>query len=60
MAVACREEHVGGSHPKKIKEKSMCTIRLIERARCLLPVACGLWFGAAAEAAARGSSFVID
>jgi len=21
-----REEHVGGAHPKKIKEKSMCTI----------------------------------
>ncbi len=21
-----REEHVGGTHPKKIKEKSMCTI----------------------------------
>jgi hypothetical protein len=24
--VVGREEHVGGAHPKKIKEKSLCTI----------------------------------
>jgi len=37
MAVACREEHVGGAHPKKINNS-------------LWLVACGLWFGAAAHA----------
>ena len=38
MAVACREEHVGGAHPKKIK-----------RSRCVLLVACCLWIYLASQ-----------
>ena len=39
MAVACREEPVGGAHPKKNKREEHVHYKLIE-ARL---VACGLW-----------------